>query len=74
MKYSYNLMSVVVVSNFYILIFFSETTGLIGTNLGRTVHGMVLYTVYVSFVDQKYTRKQEVSKRVFPLYIGINYL
>jgi len=27
---------------------------------------MVLHTDYVSFVDQKYTKKQEVSKRVFP--------
>ena len=56
--------------SFYILIFFSETSGPIGTKLGRNVHCMVPYKVYVLFVDQKYTREKEVSKRVCP-YIWV---
>ena len=48
-------------------------TGTLGTNLCRNVHWMVLYTVYVSFVDQKYTKKRDF-KKVVSIYMGINYL
>jgi hypothetical protein len=49
----------------YILIFFSETTELIGTKLVRNGHWMVSYKVF--FVDQKYTKETrgpKISKRV----------
>ena len=73
---TWGLASLSLYVNFYILISFSETTGPIGTKLGRYVHWKVPNKVYVFVVDQKYTietRVPKVSKRVCP-YMGINYL
>ena len=61
--------------NFYILIF-SETTGSIGTKLGRTVHWMIPYKVYVfcgSAVHKRNKRNKGVKKGM-SIYMGVNYL
>jgi hypothetical protein len=59
------------------LIFFSETTGSIGTKLGMNVQWMVPYKIYVFFVDQKYTKDTRGPKGVkkgVSIYMDINYL
>jgi hypothetical protein len=44
--------------------FFSETTGPVGIKLGLNVHLMVLYKVYVFFVDQKCRKETRGPKCV----------
>ena len=56
--------------NFYILIFFSATTGKIGTKLDRNIHLMVPYSVYVLFCWSEEMRGPKVSKTVCP-YIWV---
>ena len=69
--------------NFYILIFFSETTRPIKTKLGRNVQWMVPYKVYIVFVDrstQQILKKQEAQMcqkgcvQILVYHMGINYL
>ena len=47
--------------NFYISMFFSETTGPIGSKLGRNVHWMVPYKVYVLLLIRSTQKKQEAQ-------------
>jgi hypothetical protein len=56
---------------FYICIFFSETTGPIGTKLSRNVHWMVLYKVY-DFLLIRSTQKKQEAQRCLKGCIHIN--
>ena len=47
--------------NFYISMFFSETTGPIGSKLGRNVHWMVPYKVYSLLLIRSTQKKQEAQ-------------
>jgi hypothetical protein len=60
--------------NFYILIFFSETTGPIATKLGRNVHLIVPYKVYVFLLITEETRGPKASKMVCPYIWVVKYL
>ena len=59
---------------FYILIFFSETTGPIRTKFERNVLWMVPYWKFMFFYLSEETRGPMVSKRGVSIYMGINYL
>ena len=62
---------------FTFFIFFSETKGTIGTKLGRNVHWMVPYKVYVCFCwseIHKRNKRPNVVKKGVSIYMGINYL
>jgi len=62
--------------NFYILIFFSDTTGPIETILGRNVYWMHPWKVYpFCYMTRSAQKKQEAQKsqKCVCIYIGINY-
>jgi len=62
--------------NFYILIFFSKTTGPTGTKLGMNVHWMVPFKVYVFCWSEvhKRNKRAKVVKKCVSICTCINYL
>ena len=77
-RYCHHLASVIIVHKLVHFIFFSESesTGPIGTKLGRNVHWIVPMKIYVFFVGQKDTTETRLNgvKKGVSIYMGINYL
>jgi hypothetical protein len=69
-RYCHHLVSVVAICYFCILIFFSKSTGPIGTKLGRKFYGVFL----LMRSTQKRNKRPKGVNKGLSIYTGIHYL